>query len=400
MNMKISLDTLFRDVRSLVDAQRSDLIALSRSIHDDPEEAFHEEHAVALLTAYLEKNGFAIETGSGGLKTAFTASYGSDRPSIALLAEYDALPGLGHACGHNIIAAAAAGAGVAAKRAVDICGGTILVIGTPGEELYGGKAIMVDAGVFSDIDAAMMVHPGVRIRVLTETLVGVNLDIEFFGREAHAAAYPDQGINALDAMVLAFNGVNALRQHLREKSRVHGIITAGGDAANIVPGYTAAKFMVRCSEMDYLEELKQKVLDCFSGAALSTGARLEYRWGEVVYASMNNTNTLARCFFENVSSLRTAIEPFDSIGHFGSTDMGNVSQVVAAIHPSIAIAPPGTGLHTEEFAEAAVSEVGNKGVIDGAGALSMTAAQLLADKDLLSTIAIEFKQSVKKGAGS
>ncbi len=396
MRKNLSLDTLRQEVKSLVDDQRFDLIALSCGIHDEPELAFHEEHAVALLTAYLEKNGFTIETGSGGLKTAFTASYGSGSPSIALLAEYDALPGIGHGCGHNIIAAAAAGAAVAARRAVNVCGGTILVIGTPGEEVYGGKAIMVEAGVFADIDVAMMVHPGVRNRVLTEALVCVNLDIEFFGKEAHAAAYPDQGINALDAMILAYNGVNSLRQHLREKSRIHGIITSGGEAANVVPGYSAAKFMVRCADMDYLEELKRKVLDCFTGAALATGARFEYRWGDVVYAPMNNNFCLARAFYENLESLRRPLEPFDAVGRLGSTDMGNVSQVVPSIHPSIAIAPPAISLHTEEFAEAAISDGGNTGLLDGASALAMTVAGLLYDKNLLNSVTAEFKQSLSK----
>jgi len=394
MTNTISLNELHKELKDIVESQRGDLVLLSTGIHSQPESGFHEEHAVCLITGYLKKHGFTIETGVGGLKTAFTASYGSGSPLIAILAEYDALPGLGHACGHNIIAASAAGAAVAAKRAVSLSGGTIRLIGTPGEEVFGGKAIMVEEGVFSDVDAAMMVHPGSRNRVLIEALSCVTLDIEFFGREAHAAANPEQGINALDAMILAYTGINSLRQHLRDKSRVHGIITAGGEAANVVPGYSAAKFMVRCEYMEYFEELKQKVLDCFHAAAMATGARLEYRWGDVVYAPMNNNRRLARVFYDNFRGIRSPIEPFDETGRIGSTDMGNVSQVVPSIHPIVAIVPPGISLHTEEFARAAVSDAGHQGLIDGACVLAMTASDLFYDPSLLRTIKEEFNRSV------
>jgi amidohydrolase len=218
-------------------------------------------------------------------------------------------------------------------------GGTVLVIGTPGEELYGGKVRMVEKGAFNDVDAAMMVHPAGENVAHLWTIACQTLDVEFFGKPAHAAARPEEGINALEAMILAFNGINSLRQHIRDKARIHGIITRGGDAANIVPEHTAGNFIARAEENDYLEELKKKVLDCFTGAATATGARLEYRWAEVCYQAMRSNMAMAQLFKNNMESLGRTMCFTNSSGTF-STDMGNVSNVVPGIHPLIAIAPP------------------------------------------------------------
>jgi len=378
------------EVSRQVEQQRQKLIELSLKIHATPELAFKEEKASNWLTSYLAENGFQAERGIGGFPTAFKASYGTNRPVIALLAEYDALPEMGHACGHNIIAASAVGAAVASRCIVDNCDGTVVVFGTPAEELFGGKALMVEAGVFDGVDVAMIIHPGVRNAAITESLACIELDVQFFGKAAHAAAYPERGINALEAMVLAFNAVNSLRQHIKDRARIHGIITYGGEAANVVPAYSAARFLVRAHDNAYLDELKQKVLKCFEGASVATGARFEYRWGGAVYAPMKNNLVLARLFAQNLESLGRKVEPFESRFGFGSTDTGNVSRVMPAIHPSVAIVSPNVQLHSSDFALAAASESGHEGMLDGAKALAMTVVDLLSEPQSLARVQDEF----------
>lgn len=386
----LSTAQLKEEVNKQVDNQRQELVELSLKIHSNPELGFREERASNWLVAYLTKNSFRVERGIGGLTTAFKAVYGNGKPVIALIAEYDALPEIGHGCGHNIIAASAVGAAVASKLVVDKCGGTIAVFGTPAEELFGGKVLMLKAGVFDGVDAAMMVHPGLFNTIATEALACISLDIEFFGKAAHAAACPEEGINALDAMILAFNAVNSLRQHIKSNARVHGIITRGGEAANVVPAYSAATFLVRAADNAYLDELKQKVLNCFKGASLATGARLEYRWSDIVYAPMKNNMALGQIFAQNLASLGRKVEPLEP--HFGSTDMANVSQVIPTIHPFIAIASPDVLLHSVDFAQAAASEAGHKGMLDAAKALAMTVVDLLTDPKVLAKVKEEFSQ--------
>ncbi|MDO8442868.1 MAG: amidohydrolase, partial [bacterium] len=273
-------------VNSAVDAQGQQLREIALKIHANPELGFQEVKAAGWLSQYLEENGFSLERGVGEIPTAFKARYGQGEPAIALLAEYDALPELGHACGHNLIATCAIGAGVAVKSVIDQLGGSIIIMGTPAEELYGGKIIMAERGVFNDVDIAMIVHPGTDNTATTEALACNTLEVEFWGKAAHAAARPEAGINALEAMLLSFAAINALRQHIKSTARIHGIITDGGKAANIVPAHSAGLFMVRAKENGYLDELKQKVLNCFTGAATATGARLEYKWDNVCYAPM------------------------------------------------------------------------------------------------------------------
>jgi amidohydrolase len=381
-------------VVDVVESQRDQLIALSHKIHDNPELAYNEVKAAGWLTEFLGKHGFIVEKGIAGLKTAFKAVYGKGSPVLAFLAEYDALPELGHACGHNIIASAATGAGIASMRAADLLGGTIVVLGTPAEEVSGGKIDMVANDVFSDIDAALMIHPGSRDIATIQALACISLDIEFFGKPAHAAAHPEEGINALDAMVMSFNAIGALRQQTMDKSRIHGIITSGGEAANVIPDYTSAKFLVRADDNYYLNELKGQVLDCFKGAARATGCKLKHKWGNRVYNTMNSNFYLADLFTENMRSLGREMQPFDPVYGFGSTDMGNVSHVVPAIHPSISITD--TVLihtHTMEFARAAVSEVGDKAVLDGAKALAMTIVDLMSNQRNIESVNKEFLNS-------
>jgi amidohydrolase len=378
------------EVNKQLEQQRQKLIELSLKIHANPELAFKEYKASKWLTGYLAKNGFRVEIGIGGLPTAFKASYGTNEPVIAMLAEYDALPEIGHACGHNIIAASAVGAAVASRCIVDNCGGTVVVLGTPAEEIFGGKVLMLEAGVFDGIDVAMIVHPGIRNAATTEALACVGLDVKFFGKAVHAAAYPEQGINALEAMILAFNALNSLRQHIKDRARIHGIITHGGEAANVVPAYSEATFLVRATDNAYLDELKYKVLHCFEGAALATGARLDYRWGETVYAPMKNNLVLAQLFTQNLESLGRKVDPFESHFGFGSTDMGNVSQVVPAIHPSVAIVSSNVLLHSSDFVLAAASDSGHGGLLDAAKALAMTVVDLLNEPQALAKVKDEF----------
>ena len=376
-----------------IDARRHQLSELSLKIHSNPELGFQEVKAADWLTRYLEENGFSIQRGICELPTAFKGSYGQGKPAIAILAEYDALPNLGHACGHNLIAACAVGAGVASKLAIDQFGGTILVIGTPAEELYGGKVIMAERGAFSNLDMAMMVHPGVHNTATTETLACQALEVEFFGKAAHAAARPDEGINALEAMLQAFTAINSLRQHIKAKARIHGIITDGGQAANVVPAHSAGSFIVRAEDDTYLDELKQRVLDCFIGAATASGARLEYKWGDTRYAPLRNNLTLAQLFTQNMQSLGRKVQFSNPAEAFASTDMGNVSQLVPTIHPFVAIAPVEVLIHSPQFASAAASEAGIHGLLDAAKALAMTVVDLVANPEIAIKVKQEFRQN-------
>jgi amidohydrolase len=377
-------------VTASVEAQRRQLRDLSLKIHANPELGFKEFKAAGWLTQYLEKNGFSVERGICELETAFRGSYGEGSPAIALLAEYDALPKLGHACGHNLIAGGSVGAAVAAKAAVELFGGSVQVIGTPAEELYGGKVIMMERGAFNNLDAAMMVHPGSHNAAVTPALACIALEVEFFGRAAHSAGHPEAGINTLEAMLLSFAAINALRQHIKDKARIHGIITDGGEAANIVPAHSAGNFLVRAEDDAYLDELKERVLDCFVGGATATGARLEYRWGETRYAPMRNNLTLAKLFRQNMLSLGRRMPLSDPERSFGSTDMGNVSQVVPGIHPGVAIVSPEVVNHSPEFALAASSEAGIEGMLDAAKAMAMTVVDLVAIPEAMTKVKREF----------
>jgi len=380
-----------------IENYRDELKELSLRIHSNPETAFQEEKAATWLTDYLKEKGFSIEKGICGLATAFRAGYGKGKPVIALLAEYDALPKLGHACGHNIIATSAVGAGIAAKLAVDEFGGTVQVLGTPGEEMYGGKVYMVRKGAFKDVDAVMMVHPAGLNTAATKFLACQTLEVEFFGKPAHAAARPEVGINALEAMLMSYAAINSLRQHIKDTARIHGIITDGGEAANIVPAHTAGHFIVRAEEDSYLDELKERVLNCFMGAATATGAKLKYKWGEARYAPLHNNFTLARMFRKNLQSLGRRVHLVDPRIGIGSSDIGNVSRVVPSIHPLIAIASAGAVTHSPQFAKTAASETGMRGLIDAAKALAMTVVDLVAEPAMLVKAKKELAQDKESG---
>ncbi|UCC64535.1 MAG: M20 family metallopeptidase [Anaerolineae bacterium] len=374
------VDKLKGRVIAEVDALREALIHLSDTIHAHPELAVREFESAALLSRTLEENGFAVERGVAGLETAFVATLrGKDGgPTVAFLAEYDALAGLGHACGHNIIGTAAVGAGLAMRDVLPELAGTIQVIGTPAEEGGGGKAIMADAGVFVSVDAAVMIHPSRENLIGRLSLTAYPVSIEFFGQAAHAAGSPDLGINALEALLLTFSHVNALRQHLRDDARVHGIITHGGDAPNIVPDYAAASFIVRAADTPYATEVLEKVRACAEGAAQATGARLEFKQTGPRYDARMPNPRLVSLFRDNMAALGLEVKLATGDERMGSSDIGNVSQVVPAIHPYIAIGPDDLVGHSNEFRQAAASPAGHEGLINGAKALAMTAVDLLA----------------------
>jgi amidohydrolase len=311
-----------------------------------------------------------------------------------LLAEYDALPGVGHACGHSLICAIAVGAAAAAKKAADQYGGSVVVIGTPAEENYGGKIVMARKGAFDDLDAAILVHPDSVDIAAVPAIACQQMNVEFFGKAAHASANPAAGINALDAMILAFNNINALRQQIRSDGRIHGIITDGGQAANIIPEHTAGEFYVRAADDAYLDELLEKVLNCFVSAALATGARLEYKPDELRYAGMRSNITLAQLYVDNMRTVGREVMlalPVLTTNLF-STDMGNVSHRTAAIHAMVSIAPPGISPHTAEFASAAGSDSGFKGMNDAAKAVAMMIVDLLSNKETMKKVRTEFEQ--------
>lgn len=377
-----------------LDRLKEEIVALSCRIHANPELGFEEFKAVEWLTGILRTNDFSIECPLSALPTAFKAGYRISiaGPTVALVAEYDALAKLGHACGHNIIGTASVAAAIAVSKVMADLAGEILVIGTPAEEGGGGKDILVKRGAFAGIDVAMMVHPGTRTRSVTRALASVTLDVEFIGKSAHAAARPEDGINALDAMILSYNNINALRQHIRSDARIHGIIMSGGDAPNIVPAYSSGRFYIRAEDDRYLDTLLERVIGCFQAGAQATGARLCHSLTEARYAPMRNNVTLADAFAANLAELNVAVLPNNVRRGSGSTDMGNVSQVVPSIHPSIAIGPESIATHSPEFAAAAVSDAGHLGLMNAAKALAMTAIDVLTDGELLARIRKEFAQ--------
>lgn len=383
-------------VASDVDRLKDKLIEISQTIHANPEIAFEEHESMALLSGLVEEAGFSVERGVAGMDTAFKAVYrgDGDGPAVAFLAEYDALPKLGHACGHNIIGTAAAGAALAVRSVMGQLPGAVMLIGTPAEEGGGGKITMVDNDIFDDVDLAIMVHPSTKTMTTRASLASNSIEFEYFGKSAHAAAAPDHGVNALDACIQTFNNINALRQHLTDDVRIHGVITHGGDAANIVPEYVAAQFSARAAQSDASLEVLDKVIRCAEAAATAMGAELKVTRGSH-YANMIPNPTMARLFADNLGQLGETVEEPDPNGRMGSTDMGNVSQAVPAIHAYITIADEDVRGHTPEFREAAVSELGHAGLIKAAKAMSMTAIDLLTNPDLAAQARREFEAAVK-----
>lgn len=384
-------DPRFAAVDRAVEAQRAALETFALDLHAHPETAFEERRSAAALRDALAAAGFAVEAPVADLETAFVARkrFGAGGPRVALIAEYDALPKLGHACGHNLIAAATLGAARALATALAVSSGELLVIGTPAEEGGGGKILMLRAGVFDGVDAALMFHPGARTMTTRGSLAATRVTMRFHGRAAHAAAAPHLGVNALDACIQTFNAINALRQHVRDETRIHGIISHGGDAPNITPAYAEAKFSIRHRSHAYVEELRDRVLAAARGAAASVGATVDFEEG-LAYAERRVNRTLADRFRAHLESLgEPVLEPL-AVGGVGSSDFGNLSQAVPAIHPYVAMVPEGTSAHTPEFAEAARSPAGLRALRLATLALARTATELFTDPDLVAAVAAEF----------
>ena len=373
-----------------VDAMDGRLRWVSREIFEHPEENFAEVRASKLLADELRAGGLEVETGIAGLSTGIRAAHPAAKagPTVAVLGEYDALPELGHACGHNLIAAAARGAALAVGRIKRELPGRLLFLGTPAEEGGGGKVIMVEAGIFRGIDAAMMFHPASFTAVDHGSLAITEVKLEFRGVAAHASASPEKGVNALDAVIQTFNGMNALRQHLRDGARVHGIITHGGAKPNIVPDYAAAEFYVRAAETGYRDELLGKLARCANGAALATGASFSMSPIGPSYKAMRPNRALGAAFVRNLGSLGWAIDTREL--PLGSTDMADVSHAVPAIHAYLAICDAEVAFHSRDFVEASQSERGHRGMLAAAKAMAMTAVDVLTSPDLVEAARAEF----------
>jgi amidohydrolase len=376
-----------------VDRLGDELSALSGRIHAHPELAFEERRACAWISELLDAHGFRVETGVAGVETAFRATFETGPgPTLAILCEYDALPGIGHACGHNVIAAAGAGAGAALITARDaLPPGRIQVIGTHAEERGGGKGVLVDAGVFAGVDAAMMIH-GFDRTLLHQDLLGVvRVTFEWAGRAAHASVDPWEGVNALDACVATFNAVAMLRQQMRPDCRIHGIVAEGGAAANVVPERAVADFNVRGPSLEAMWALHRRVVACAEGAAAATGARLTIRQHPDVYEPLKRNRALNDVFAGNLAAAGLAEGPAVP-DRLASSDIGNVSQVTPTIHAWVAIAPLGTAIHTREFATAAVAPPARAGLLAGAKLMALSAADLLADPSRLAAMKGEFER--------
>ncbi len=365
---------------------------LSLNLHGHPELALAEHRSAGLLRDWLTDRGFRVQAPVAGLDTAFVGEYGGGSPVVAYLVEYDALPGIGHGCGHNLIASGGIGAATALMRALPDPPGTLRVIGTPGEEGAGGKVIELEAGLFDDVDAALMFHPGDKTVPIRHALASMPLVFEYHGVAAHAAGSPARGRSALAAMIQLFVSVDALRQFVPETSRMHGVILDGGRAANVVPDYTRASFQVRSVTSEQLTGLVERVVACAEAAALATGTTLDVTRGHV-YAERKNNHAIAYRVAEHLTDLGEQVEEPVLRGGTGSSDIGNVSLRLPAIHPYIKVMPAGTPGHSHAMAEAAASTDAHQAMLRMATALARTGADLFCDGSLLEEARKEFAVS-------
>ena len=362
--------------RERIDRERDGLIALSHRLHANPETAYEEEQAAAWLAEALDAAGFSVRTGTAGLPTAFDAAYGSGPLRIGICAEFDALPGVGHACGHNIIAASSVGAALALSSVADEVGLTVKVLGTPAEEYIksGGKITMLEAGAFDGLHAAMMAHPMPDDAAQMAIIAAAGLEVTYRGKEAHASASPDQGINAADAMTIAQTAIGLLRPTLRSTDRVHGIVTKGGEAFNIIPAFVTGDFGVRALTLDDLDDVYRKVMRAFEAGALATGATLEVDGGKKPFAQMEHDGELSALYQRNAERLgRSFITPEQAWKRPASSDMGNVSLALPSIHPGVGIESKGAVNHQPAFTAACATPSADAAVYDAALSLAWTA---------------------------
>ena len=357
-----------------IGAARNDLEEISHWMYHHPETAYEEFESSARLVEFLRAKGFEVEYPAYGLNTAFAARTGTSGPHVVICAEYDALPGIGHACGHNIIATAAVGAGIALLPLADELGFRLTVLGTPAEEHYGGKVDLIEAGAFEGVAAAMMVHPSTDDVVDPKVIAVAHIDVHFHGKEAHASAHPQLGVNALDAFVQAYVNISTLRQAIYPTDKIHGVIREGGHAPNIIPAYTRSSWYVRAGTKDRLDGLFPRVQACFEAAALATGCRVEIEHVGHTYTEMVSDKTLVEYYAANSAEIGRPMRRGRDLppDQTGSTDMGNVSLIVPTIHPMIDIASTPHVNHQPEFAAHTITSDGDKAIVDGAVSMAWT----------------------------
>jgi amidohydrolase len=375
--------TASTSVEDAVTRRRGDLLELSHSIHAEPELAFAEHRSCAKTQVLVAEYGFAMTAAAGGLETAFRATYGSGPLVVGICAEYDALPGIGHACGHNIIAASAVGAALALAEVADDLGLTVVLVGTPAEEAGGGKALLLDAGVFDDIAVAVMLHPGPVDIAAARSLALSEVDVTYTGRESHAAVAPHLGVNAADAVTVAQVAIGLLRQQLSPGQMVHGIVTDGGQATNVIPARAALRYTMRAADSGSLRELEDRMSGCFAAGAIATGCDHDVAETAPAYAELTPDPWLAGVFREEMRRFGREPLPADleAALPLGSTDMGNVTNVIPGIHPVVGIDAGGASIHQPEFAAAAAGPSADTAVIEGATMLARTVVRLAESPD-------------------
>ena len=378
--------------RKAIDAASAVLFGISARMHAEVELAFEEVKAQAWQCAALRDAGFKVEEGLGSLKTAFRATVTSDKPGprIAFLCEYDGLPVYGQSCGHNVVAAAGVGAAIGLAKVIKEIGGTVLALGTPGEEGGGGKNILHREGFFEGIDAMMLIYPGMDNIAHSRTVGATRVQVAYFGKAAHAAARPELGINALDALLLAFNGISALRQQLPSDVRVHSIITKGGTLPQVVPDHTTAVLTVRANNAETLKQVIPRIDACLMGAAQMTGARLERTWRDAPGRELLSNAALAGSFDRNLRALGRPTRPRDELSGAWSGDTGNVSWFVPTIQPQMAMTGRNVPPHSHEFHAASIGPLAETCILDSAKAMAMTAIDLACDGTLLRQVKEEF----------
>ena len=367
---------------AIIGSHRDTIVAVSHALHAAPETAWQEHASAALMADTLEQFGMTVARSAGGLETAFVASAGTGSRTIAIVAEYDALAGLGHACGHNIIAAAAVGAAAALAPLADALSATVQVIGAPAEEGGGGKIHLLDAGVFDDVDIAMMIHPGPVDALYARPLAVAHFDVEYIGRESHASAYPTLGVNAADAFTIAQVAIGLLRQQLPASVRVHGVVREAGTAPNAIPGTALGSWYVRAASLEELDAAFRRVTACFEAGALATGCELRIRETSPRYSEFRNDAALAAAFAANAAALGRDMDPHEQRPggmNTASTDMGNVSRRVRAIHPYLGIEPGAAVNHQSAFADATVRRAGDQAAVEGGLLMAQTAIDVLTE---------------------
>ena len=379
-----------------MDQIEQDLLDIRTHLFENPELGDQEFIAQKALVSYLNEHAFTVETGLVERPTSFRATYQGEKegPTIGIMAEYDALPGVGHGCGHNLIATMGIGAGILLSKVIDETGGTVIVYGTPAEETNGAKVPMADEGLFDVCDVAMMVHPAGVSAKSGESLAMDAIEFRYEGKTSHAAASPEEGINALDSVIQLYNGINALRQHLKDDVRIHGVITEGGQAANVVPDLAISQFYIRAKERFDVNEVVEKVKKIAEGAALMTGATLSIRNYELSYDNMITNQTLSNIYTEQLYKAgETEID--EARGGLGSMDIGNVSHRVPSIHPYIGMGKAGLVAHTTAFRDQTMTEAGELALRRGALSMALTGLKCLTDPDLMAEIKREFNERKK-----